>query len=117
MKNNEILYDREEIEFKLPTDDERLTILENNLWDRFLSMCEAEYNILKNYSDYTITMVSNDPDILDNRGIIINPPLTTTTVSYTVTVTKGSDTKSITLSSIVEGSLKTPARDFTNLPG
>ena len=93
------------------------TILENNLWDRFLSMCEAEYNILKNYSDYTITMVSNDPDILDNRGIIINPPLTTTTVSYTVTVTKGSDTKSITLSSIVEGSLKTPARDFTNLPG
>lgn len=69
----------------------------------FLEMVYMEYNILKNYSDYTITFTSSNPSILDNSGRVVNAPNYTTNVTYTVTVTKGSLTESIVLNALVVG--------------
>ncbi len=81
------------------------TMRDNDLWYEFVKMTEAEYDIQKNFSDYTIAFKSNNPTILDNYGNIVKAPALTTSVSYTVTVTKAGVSKSITLSSIVEGTL------------
>ena len=69
----------------------------------FLKLVYAEYEIAKNYSDYTITFESSNPAILDNTGRVVANPEYTTNVSYTVTVTKGSETQSITLNTLVIG--------------
>ncbi len=83
------------------------TLLENNgeLWHKFMELVEAEYKLLQQMSNYTITMESNNPDILDNNGRIIQVPNQTTTVSYTVTVTNNLTgvSKTATFSSIVHG--------------
>ena len=68
-----------------------------------MKLVEAEYYILKNFGDYEITFESHNPDILDNNGRIISRPVKSTTVSYTVTVTKGGVSQSITLHSVVSG--------------
>ena len=55
--------------------------------------------------DYSISCQSNNPDILDDSGRIINIPNSTTTVSYTLTITnnKTNVAKSATYSSVVHG--------------
>ena len=80
-------------------------MLENNLciWWKFLELVEAERELLNEYSDYEITFVSNNPDIVDNHGRIIAQPSETTCVSYTITFTKDGQSQSITLSSIING--------------
>ena len=71
--------------------------------EMFLDMVYTEYMIAKYYSGYTVTFTSNNPDIIDNTGRVIGKgPSTATTVSYTITVTKGSETRTITLSSLVQ---------------
>ena len=57
----------------------------------------------KDYNDVKIEMKSNDPSIVDNTGRVINPPAVATTVSYTITVTCGSVSKTITLYSVIPG--------------
>lgn len=79
------------------------TMRDNNLYGNFMKLVEAEYYILKNFGDYEITFESHNPDILDNNGRIISRPVKSTTVSYTVTVTKGGVSQSITLHSVVSG--------------
>ncbi len=79
------------------------SIIAGNYWDDFMKMVDLEYTIAKDYNDVTIEMVSNNPSIVDNTGRVINAPSVATTVSYTVTVTCGSETKSITLYSVVPG--------------
>lgn len=83
------------------------TLLENDgeLWYKFMDLVEAEYKLLQQMSNYTITMKSNNPEILDNNGRIINVPNQTTTVSYTVTVANNTTgvSKTATFSSIVHG--------------
>ena len=75
--------------------------------EMFLDMCYLEYYVAKNYSDYTITFTSNNPEIVDNEGRIVgNGPYKTTEVSYTITVTKGTESKSVTVYSVVQGSYK-----------
>ena len=75
--------------------------------EMFLDMCYLEYYVKKNYSDYTITFTSNNPDIIDNTGRVIGVgPYKATNVSYTITITKGTETKSVTLNSLVQGSHK-----------
>ena len=80
-------------------------MLENDLeiWWEFLELVEAEYELLTKYQGYEIKFESHNPDILDNNGRIIKQPDATTTVSYTITITKDGKTESITLSSIVQG--------------
>ena len=80
------------------------TLIAGGNWDDFMKMVALNYEIMKNYPDAKISMVSNNPTIVDNTGRVINAPKTTTTVSYDVTVTVGSEQKTITLSSVVPGS-------------
>ena len=79
------------------------TMITAGLVDTFLALVYAEYEVAKNYSDYTITFTSNNPEIVDNTGRIVKAPDYTTNVSYTITVTKGQETESITLNSLVIG--------------
>ena len=79
------------------------TMITAGLVDTFLKLVYAEYEVAKNYSDYTITFTSNNPEIVDNTGRIVKAPDYTTNVSYTITVTKGQETESITLNSLVIG--------------
>ena len=79
-------------------------ILAGNIWKRFMQLVEVEYTIATQYKDFTITMKSNDPGIVNNTGRVIKAPLTTTTVSYDVTVTHGTTTKTVKLYSVIPGS-------------
>lgn len=79
------------------------TMITAGLVDTFLKLVYAEYEVAKNYSDYTITFTSNNPEIIDNTGRVVKVPDFTTNVSYTITVTKGSESQSVTLNSLVIG--------------
>ncbi len=79
------------------------TMLNADLIEIFLDLVYTEYEVLKNYSDYTITFTSHNPDIIDNTGRIISYPKLTTNVSYTITVSNGTETQSVTLSSLIIG--------------
>ena len=80
-------------------------MLENDLeiWKEFLALVETEYTYLTKFGDYKVEFKSNNPDIIDNNGRVIKQPEKTTCVTYTITVTKGGNSESITLSSIVPG--------------
>ena len=79
------------------------SIIAGNYWEDFMKMVDLEYTIAKDYNDVKIEMKSNDPSIVDNTGRVINPPAVATTVSYTITVTCGSVSKTITLYSVIPG--------------
>lgn len=79
------------------------TMMSANLVEQFLKMVYVEYEVAKNFADYQVTFTSNNPDIIDNTGRIVNRPKYTTNVSYTVTVTKGADSESMTLHALVIG--------------
>ena len=72
-------------------------------WNEFMKMVEVNYILMKDYKDVQITMKSNNPEIVDNTGRVYNPPMTTTTISYDVTITSGSVSKTITLYSVIPG--------------
>ena len=72
-------------------------------WNEFMKMVEVNYIIMKDYKDAEITFKSNNPDIVDEIGRVVNPPKTTTTVSYDVTVTIDGVSKTITLYSVIPG--------------
>ena len=72
-------------------------------WNEFMKMVEVNYIIMKDYKDAEITFKSNNPDIVNENGRVINPPKTTTTVSYDVTVTIEGVSKTITLYSVIPG--------------
>ena len=80
-------------------------MLENDqeIWYEFLELVEAEYELLTKYAGYEVSIVSNNPDIVDNDGRVVKQPAETTCVTYTITFTKGTETKSITLASMVKG--------------
>lgn len=79
-------------------------ILAGSYWEEFMKMVEVQYALQSLYSDVVISMKSNNPDIVDNTGRVINAPTITTTVSYEVTVSCGDESKTITLYSVVPGS-------------
>ena len=74
-----------------------------NYWWDFIDMVKLHHEIMKNYPTAEITMVSDNPTIVDNTGRVVKAPETTTTVSYTVTVKLDGQTKSIKLYSVVPG--------------
>ena len=80
-------------------------MLENDLeiWYEFLELVEAEYELLTKYQGYEVSIVSNNPDIVDNNGRVIAQPKESTCVTYTITFTKDGESKSITLASMVDG--------------
>ena len=48
-------------------------------------------------------MLSNNPTLVNNKGLVIGETLLTTSVSYTITVEIDDVSKSITLSSVIPG--------------
>lgn len=80
-------------------------MLENDqeIWYEFLELVETEYELLTKYQGYEVSIVSNNPDIVDNHGRVIKQPDSTTCVTYTITFTKDGESKSITLASMVDG--------------
>ena len=79
------------------------TMRDNNLLNNFYELVEVEYHIAKNYSDYTITFTSNNPELVSDTGRVIGVPRYSTVVSYTIKVEKGAYSKSATLYSIIPG--------------
>lgn len=79
------------------------TMMTADLVDVFLEMVYIEYDVAKNYADYEITFVSDNPEIMDNTGRIVNKPDYTTNVSYTITITKDGVSESIKLNTLVVG--------------
>ena len=77
--------------------------ISGNYWSYFMKMVELNYTLQKYYSDVEISMKSNNPKIVDETGRVVNAPATTTTVSYEITVKAGSDTKTVTLYSVIPG--------------
>ena len=78
-------------------------ILAGEFWNRFMEMVNLEYELQSKYKDVKIAFKSNDPTIIGDDGRVIKAPEITTTVSYDVTVSLGSTTKTITLYSVVPG--------------
>ena len=78
-------------------------ILAGNYWEEFMKMVEINYILQKDYSDVEITLQSDNPNIVDNSGKVINPPQVATTVGYTITVKVGNQSKTIKLYSVVPG--------------
>ncbi len=79
------------------------TIISNDLVDEFLELVDAEYKIAKEFSDYTITFTSHNPEIMDNTGRIIKTPDYTTNVLYTISLEKDGVVEEVTLNVLVPG--------------
>ena len=73
------------------------------IWKKFLGLVEAEYEVYTEYSDVQISFVSNNTDIVNSNGRVVSQPTETTCVTYTVTITRGDTTETITLGSMVKG--------------
>jgi N-acetylmuramoyl-L-alanine amidase CwlA len=78
-------------------------LIAGHYWWNFIKMVQANMTIMTEYKDATISVTSNNPNIVNNDGRIVNAPATTTKVSYTVTVSIGTETKSMTFYNIVPG--------------
>ena len=70
---------------------------------QYKEFAEAEYELLTEYKGYSVSIKSNNPDIVDNNGRVVKQPNQTTCVTYTITFTKGNDVQEITLASMVKG--------------
>lgn len=79
------------------------TMITAGLDGDFLQMVEVEHMVRSQFNDYTITMTSHNPEIMNNRGQIINAPAINTNITYTIHITNGTVTESITLNAFVPG--------------
>lgn len=83
---------------------------EDEIWWEFIELVKAENTAMTSYKDWTFTMVSNNPTLVDNTGRVIAQPEFDTCVTYTVTATNGEETKTITLASMIPGMYRNLAR-------
>ncbi|MBE6131029.1 MAG: hypothetical protein E7183_04845 [Erysipelotrichaceae bacterium] len=83
------------------------TLLEGNgeLWYKFMDLVEAELALYQTMSNYTITNVSSNKDLVSDNGRVTKVPNYTETVTYTLTVKNNTTgvTKEIKLSSVIHG--------------
>ncbi len=79
-------------------------MLENELrlWWEFISLVEAEYEALTTAKDYSFKFSSTN-NLLKNNGRLVSQPNNSTVVTYTVEITNGSNTETITLASAIAG--------------
>lgn len=63
------------------------TLRHSNLYDKALSLVEAEYIVYKNLKNYDITLISNDPDYVNEFGRVIKLDDIEKEVSYIVRIT------------------------------
>ena len=81
-------------------------MLENDLeiWYVFVDMVAKEMEFFKNYSSYSISMTTNSSHI-NSKGRVTSLPTYDECVTYTVTYKTGSTTKTVTLSTILPGTI------------
>ncbi|WP_026391561.1 N-acetylmuramoyl-L-alanine amidase [Haploplasma modicum] len=73
----------------------------------FEEFAKNEFDLLQNFNNVLdIKLISNDPEYLDNAGIIIKNPTHSMTVSYTIEVTTTSGTLSRDFTTFLPGSWK-----------
>ena len=81
-------------------------LLENDLeiWWEIMDVIAAEKDILDKYADYEISFKSNNEAVISENGRVIAAPDFGTSVTYTVTVSKGGQVvDTITLATMVPG--------------
>lgn len=61
-------------------------LLVSGLEPKFQKMADVEFKVASQFAGAQISMVSSNPEIIDNAGRVIQMPTYTTTVSYTITV-------------------------------
>lgn len=83
---------------------------EDEIWWEFIELVKAENVAMTTYKDWTFTMKSNNPELVDNTGRVIAQPEFDTCVTYTVTATFGDEVKTITLASMIPGMYRNLAR-------
>lgn len=66
------------------------TMRDNGLIDNFLKLVEAEYLVQKFLSDYNISLVSSNPELVDNNGKLLKLPTQATQVTVIVSITNDS---------------------------
>lgn len=79
------------------------SLIGTNYWDTFMEMVTLEYNIQKNFAGATISITSNNPELVDNTGRVIAKPVNSTSVTYKLSVSVGGVTKEVTLCSVIPG--------------
>ena len=82
-------------------------MLENDMeiWWEFIELVRQEMDYFKNYSDYQLSFSTQSEHIAQN-GRITSLPEVSQCVTYDVTYTFGSETKTITLSTILPSTFK-----------
>ena len=73
------------------------------IWREFLALVEAEHELYSEFSDAEISFTSNNTNIVNENGRVVAQPNETTCVTYTITITNGGETETITLASMVKG--------------
>ena len=77
----------------------------NEIWYEFMELVRQQLDLFSNYSNYTLEFATNSLYLKDN-GRVGDLPLYPECTTYTVTYTVGSTVKTVTLSSIIPGSLQ-----------
>ena len=82
-------------------------LLENDLeiWYEFVDLVETEMELFSTYADSKLKF-SSDSKYLDENGRITSQPVFSQCVTYTVEYTENGQTKTVTLSSVVPGTMK-----------
>lgn len=81
-------------------------LLVSGLEPKFQKMADIEYKVALEFPGAQISMVSNNPDIIDNMGRVISMPIHNTLASYTVTVVYEGVTTSRTFNVYVPGTTR-----------
>lgn len=79
------------------------TLRTASLWNYFMGLVEAEYNLLKNFHNFKFTFKSNNPEIINNAGRVISPPAEDLEVTFTITITNVDYHEDVTLTSLIPG--------------
>ena len=79
------------------------SVIEGSFWQCMMEMSELQYEVRTKYKDAKISIVSHNPEIVDNTGRVISAPEKTTTVAYTLKVELNGETREIKLYSVIPG--------------
>lgn len=77
-------------------------MITNEILDNFHNMIENEYFILKYLSGISITYESNNPELLNNEGKVLQAVTKDTEVSYKVTISYNGETKTYDKTTIIK---------------
>ena len=75
------------------------------IWYEFVELTKTQMDLYENYAYYKLSFAS-ESSYLKNNGRVKELPNYPECVTYTVTYTTGSTTKTITLSSVLPGNLE-----------